>query len=198
MEFIEKYTKIAVCKNRRDGVYDFENLIICEPRNFKERVKAYLTNGFESILVCGLLIAGIGQPSLNSALYIILTQNMFITSTMAPKIRLSLGRIFMWLNFLVLCIGVYMKWMFIKNFNNNSIEDTIGLLGKKKIGQCAQISIYGIKATPATYAEAFGCVFTIPCGNADNKQPMIDNKNSFVFEGLLGILYIATISFIQD
>ena len=87
--------------------------------------------------------------------------------------------------------------MFIKNFNNNSIEDTIGL-GKKKIGQCVEIDIYGIKASPATYAEAFGCVFKIPCGNDDNKQPVIDNKNSFVFEGLLGILYIATISFIQD
>ena len=120
-EFIKKYAKIAVCKNRRDGIHDFENLVICEPRTFKERVKAYLTNGFESLLVCCILVVGLAQPSLTPAFFIILTQNMFISSTMAPKMRLMWGRIFMWFNFLILGLVVYIKWKFIKNFNNDSL-----------------------------------------------------------------------------
>lgn len=101
--------------------------------------------------------------------------------------RLMWGRIFIWLNFIILGIGVYFKWKFIKNFNDNKIPS-----------QCDELEIYGYKMSPASFAEAVGCVFEIPCNNAGNEQPIIDNTYSFITEGLIGILYMAAISFIAD
>lgn len=56
----------------------------------------------------------------------------------------------------------------------------------------------GIRISPASFAEAIGCKLKISCDDPDNQEPIIDVKNSFIIEGMIGILYIAAISFIQD
>ena len=124
-KFIKDYTKLAVCRSRKDGVHDFENLVICEPKTMKERIKANFHNGFESVLVCGVMVVGLALPSLNAAFFIVLTQNMFLSSTMAPKNRLATGRVFMWINLVILGLFAYYKWQFVKKFNLGSLDKTI-------------------------------------------------------------------------